>query len=178
VLNNAMRRIASHVIVASLTFCVGVSLNRISFRARPSLPLAVARPEGVFAEQPKLERKYQPRVSADGMTNDGYRFGVNGLVSSDGTNYSQMTIYYKSGHRANLELLRALKEAVEVIRREPMRAANGEPLGEKVVARFSAKSEYGPASMLWTDGSTFQYVSTSSLENLLQYERDFYLSER
>jgi len=69
----------------------------------------------------------------------------------------------------------ALTRATEIISVEPFAAADGEPPGKLAIAKFPTKSEYGPAAILWTDGSTFRYVRSSSLENIHEFEKDLKL---
>jgi hypothetical protein len=87
--------------------------------------------------------------------------------------FSQMSEFYDSPKRANGELQRRLKKATEIVMREPIFDEQGKRKGEKVIATFPADDPYsGAAEILWTDGSRFTYVSGTSLQNILEYEKD------
>lgn len=166
-----MRRITLRLIAAVLAFSVGVLVSHLTLPTRSAAPMA-PNPPIPTSPSSKSERKYETGVMADGITRDGFRFAVTGFTSSDGMGFSRESIYYQSPQRATHQLKLALREATAVIRREPFPGKDGQPSGEKVIAIFRAKSKFGKASMLWTDGSTFRYLSSSSLQNLTQEEKD------
>jgi hypothetical protein len=166
-----MRRIALRLIIAVLTFSVGIVAGQITLLWRQSAPKMRTLP--VPAPAPSnLDRKYETGVMGHGVTKDGYTFAVTGFASSDGMQFSRESVYYQSPQRAIHQLQVALRKATAVIRQEPFMDKNGRACGEKVIATFPAKSRFGKASVLWTDGSTFRYVCSSSLQNILQEERD------
>jgi hypothetical protein len=78
-------------------------------------------------------------------------------------------VFYKSPQRANAEMQKHLKDAVEIIRREPFRDEKGVQVGELVVATFApykGSSVVGP-ELLWTEGWRYVTQRRSSLQSIL-----------
>ena len=96
------------------------------------------------------------------------------LISSDGMKFTKWSTDYETPERANAHLQRKLSKALEIVSREPTEDASGRRVGETVVARFAATNhDAGPASLLWTAGSELFQVDSSSIQNILQYRKDF-----
>ncbi len=170
-----MRRVASFVLVLTITFSFGVMVSqRRSMELRRTTATSTQN-----APNLKFKREYEPGGAVLGLTNDGYEFCRSGFVSPDGIGFSREIVYCKSRERATRRSQQALKQATEVISREEFLARNGHPAGAKFIARvFPSSPEYGAAAILWVDGSNFQYVSSSSLQNILTYEKDWEREER
>jgi hypothetical protein len=170
-----MRHFSLRFIIACTTFIIGVAAtsawfvlrhsSRIGPKAETTTPLEVA---------PKLERTYKPAgMAGKCITKDKFPCSFTSFASSDGMSFSQMSEFYDSPGRANQELQRRLKKAVEIIKREPLFDEQGKRKGEKVVARFSPTDrDNGAAEILWTDGGRFTYISGASLQDILEYEKD------
>ncbi|HKC63348.1 MAG TPA: hypothetical protein VKB86_06910 [Pyrinomonadaceae bacterium] len=104
-----------------------------------------------------------------------YRVSSNQLESSDGMQFSITRIFYNSPKEANKELLLSLEGASNIVKREPVLDNKGHQIGEKVVATFPPR-EGGSVTfytqLLWTQGKDFGLVSSTSLENILKYDKD------
>jgi|GEM_PF-1623019 hypothetical protein len=97
------------------------------------------------------------------------------VYTSDGLSFYRRSDYFDSASRAHMELEKTLKNATDIIRREPLFDKNGHNVGEKVIATFRFNNTFnGPASLLFTDDSTFAYVRGPSLQSVLEYERDMF----
>lgn len=169
-----MRRLTLRLAVALLTFNLGlsaVSLLMVTRRRAPQLisveenqPVRVARAE---------KRTYEQRMQASGYAGK-YRacFGV--FSSSDGMNFSSTNIYFRSHARAERELRKTLRTASEIIKRELILDREGRRSGQRVVAVFAPEKgvHVAAAKVIWTDDSDFGYIHSSSLHNILEYEKD------
>src|SRR5688500_4518991 len=153
-----MRRLSLRLIVALLTFCVGVTAASLWFiLRRPSaerVKVGVIEPLQTPA---KPERTYGPGGSAGScVTKDRFPCSFTDFESSDGMTFTQMSEFYNSPRRANRELQGRLKKATEIVKREPIFDERGKRKGEKVIATFPPDDPYsGAAEILWTDGSRF-----------------------
>ena|SRR5256885_9040103 len=171
-----MHRFTFRRIAALLTFIIGIAAASLWFMLRQASPEAIKRAENLFptAVPAQSERKYEMGSAGNGFTKDRRPFSISSWYTSDGMSFSRLSEYHASSERANKELQKRLKKTVEIIKREPLFDGADHEVGEKVIATFPSKHpEYGAATLLWTDGSTFRYVSSSSLENILAYEKDF-----
>ncbi len=171
-----MHRFTFRLIAASLTFIIGISAVSLWFMLRHSSPMTSKRVENLSppAAPAQPERKYEMEATGKAVSKDGTPASISGWYTSDGMSFSRWSEYHASPERANRELQKTLKKAVTIIKRESLFDKAGLKVGEKVIATFPPKyPEYGAATLLWTDGSTFRYVSSSSLENILAYEKDF-----
>ena len=63
-----------------------------------------------------------------------------------------------------------LKDAVEIIRREPVFDEKGTQVGERVVATFAPYKDSSVvwAELLWTEGSRYVSQRRSSLQSILE----------
>jgi hypothetical protein len=95
--------------------------------------------------------------------------------ADDGRSFYRRSDYFDSADRAHVEMEKTLKRATTILRREPLFDDAGHNIGEKVIATFPFNDGYnGPASLLFTEGSTFAYIQGPSLQSILQYERDVF----
>jgi hypothetical protein len=109
--------------------------------------------------------------SGKAITQDGTPASFTSFATKDGAWLSQWSEFHDSPRSARRALEFALNHATQIIRREPLFDDGGHRIGEKAVATFSGQyAYYGDASLLWTDGSAFRYVSGSSLQNILDYD--------
>lgn len=104
-----------------------------------------------------------------------YRVSSNQLESSDGMQFSITRIFYNSAKEANKELLLSLEDASNIIKREPVFDSKGHQIGQNVIATFPPR-EGGSVTfyteLLWTRDKDFGLISSTSLENILEYEKD------
>ena len=89
--------------------------------------------------------------------------------NSDGTYIHQLSVFYKSPKRANAEMKKHLKDAVEIIRRQPFLDEKGVQVGEVFVATFAPYkgSSVTSPELLWTEGSRYVTQRRSSLQSIL-----------
>ncbi len=120
----------------------------------------------------ELKLKRPPGIAGNGAMKNGARFSFSGITDSEGVHYMQWTEEYRSPHGARRALQEALKSSTRIVKREPLRDENDRVVGEKIIATFSSFSRYGNASLLWTDGSTFRFVTTSELKSLLESQKE------
>lgn len=170
-----MRRLLVRLMVALLTFTIGISTASLWLILRRPFPTGLI----PIAELPTSPTPAQPErkcveVDGRGMPKDGASVAVSAWCTSDGMRFSRTSEYHTSPERADRALRKALIRAVEIIKREPLFDGAGLKVGEKVIATFPSKyPEDGAASLLWTHRSAFRYVTSSSLENILAYEKEF-----
>ena len=120
-------------------------------------------------------RVYCPGVAGEYAGLD-HQAAFSDIWTSDGLDFYRRSDYFDSAVRAQAHLDKALKRALTIFRREPLFDKDGRNVGERVIATFPFDdADYGPASLLFADGSTFRYVQASSLRSILAYERDWSL---
>lgn len=171
-----MRFLILRLAVAALAFIIGVTaVASFGFvprrRADPAtIYLAESRPASPAAEE---KRTYEYEMQASGYAGK-YRACFGALSSSDGMKFDSTNIYFHSPQRAQRELRKNLKAAVEVIRREAVFDRQGRRVGEKVIAAFAPVEGASAVSakLLWAEDSDFGYIGSDSLPNILEYEKD------
>ncbi len=169
-----MHRLTFRLTAALLTFIIGITAASLWFVfRRPSSPAAKPEVNSSVQLPAKSERTYKRGMSGEGATGaPGASFIT--LESSDGMRFTKWSTDYESPKRANSELQRKLKKALGIVNREPAFDENGQRIGEKVLATFSPNNrDAGPASLLWTEGSELFQVDSSSVQNILEYRKDF-----
>jgi len=166
-----MRRLTFRLIVTLLTFIIGVTSAALWFFTHQSLSNKNKVVESSSAPIPaKRERTIVSGMAGEGISKDGYPTSFAHHKYSDGTSIHQLSVFYKSPKRANAELQKRLKEAVEIIRREPALDEKGHQIGGRVVATFAPYKGSSAvwAELLWTEGSRFVSQRRSSLESILE----------
>ena len=170
-----MRRLILRLAIAFLTFTIGIAAATLwsIYLSKPSKIVKVEKVQPTVSPI-KQERTYKPAgVAGSCITDAGYGCSFTGFESSDGMTFSQMSEFYDSPKRANRKLEKKLKKATDIIKREPVYDEQGKKVGEKVIATFPPNDPYnGVAELLWTYESRFTYVSGTSLQNILEYEKD------
>lgn len=171
-----MCRLSVRLIVALFTFMIGVGAASAWF-AFSHLSLVNTQHEVNIPPVPiEQKRKYKSCGAAgEAFAKDGHPASFSMLCRSDGMSFHRWSDYFDSPQRADKELLRRLKKSTEIIKREPLFDKNGRQVGEKVVATFPYNDPHnGPASILFTNGSTFAYAHGPSLQSVLEYETDLF----
>jgi hypothetical protein len=89
---------------------------------------------------------------------------------SNGTTLNQTSVIYSSPERARKELQDKLKDAVEIVKREPVLDARGHQVGERVLAMFATQERAAVihAEVLSTNGSEFITLSGTSINEMLE----------
>lgn len=167
-----MRSFARNCLVATLTFSIGTvgTLTLRHLRRTSSVPIETQ--DSPASSRVEIPPPPRPGAAGKAVTKDGTPASFTSFSTSDGSWFTQWSEFHSSPSRARRAMDAALKHATQIIRREPFCDENGHPVGQKVIATFSAKySYYGDAALLWTDGSTFRYVASSSLQNILNYDK-------
>ena len=162
--------------VSLLTFSIGVGISslrptrvRCRHQSTTTYKLQVQRE----SFDPGSTRSYHPGNHVFSQAADGHEACFGSFSSSDGMSFSQDSEFYDSPKQAKTELLRRLRRAVKIIKREPILDEQGRAKGEKVIATFSPSDDSnGVAEILWTDGGRFTYIRGTSLQNILEYEKD------
>ncbi|HKO97433.1 MAG TPA: hypothetical protein VJU86_10595 [Pyrinomonadaceae bacterium] len=168
-------------------------MNRLAFRVFVLLTVLIVlaaaasyffrHPPAPVQRNPELEhstpvpvtqvRRYTDIGMGKGVSQDGRPTSFRSYSTSDGMRFSQCNVYHSSKGEAQRGLRRALRKATDIIKREPLFDEKGSVIGEKFIATFPAKyPRYAAAALLWTDGATIRYVASSSLENILEHEKD------
>jgi hypothetical protein len=150
-------------LIALVTFVAGTITASIWWHLRSQSSVDVA-------DASKQERQYIP-----GTHYDAARGALQKFSSSDGMNFKKWTIPCGSPERARKEMQEILKKATQIVSREATFNAQGIQVGENVVAVFpSNDEENGAASSLHVGESEYLIqVTSTSLENILAYKRDF-----
>ena len=166
----ALRFLWGRLGVAALACFMGLTVSwswKSLNRAHMSLgQLAETGPEPpVQTAAPQSPRS--PGAAGNGVTKGGVPFSFTRFTSSDGVACFQWSETHRSPGAAHRALEHAVGRSIKIIKREALLDESGRRVGERIVATFSARSRYGSVAALWTEGSTFGYISAPSLENLL-----------
>jgi hypothetical protein len=156
-----MPRLVLRLLVGFMAFLLGTSLAGVaSLSRRPVLP-AISLDE---------ERTAPPPVESQTLTvvggMDACGPTVNSHLSnlSDGTSIATTCEQFSSAARADRELRKRLKEATEIIEREPNLDGRGRKIGERVVAKTSG------VLVLSTERNNLCSTSAPSLKHLQWFE--------
>jgi len=164
-----MRSIVIRIGIAAITFVIGIALTSVWFFSLQHSPAKPDDARDVRARLPaKQERTIIGGFAGEGTSADGYPTSFSNDDYSDGTYVHQLSVYYKSPKRANAEMQKHLKDAVEIIRQEPFLDRKGVQVGERVVATFApykGSSVVWP-ELLWTEGSRYVAQRRSSLQSI------------
>ena len=172
----ALRFLWSRLAVAALACFMGLTVSW-SWKSliRPhviGVQLAETPTEPQVQITAEPQRMHSPGAAGNGITKGGVPFSFTSFTSSDGVAYFQWSETHRSPGAAHRTLAQALSRSIKIIKRESLLDETGRRVGERIVATFPARSRYGSAAVLWTEGSTFGYVSAPSLENLLDSEKN------
>ena len=167
-----MARQSLRLTATLLMLGVGAIATALWMFPRPAVP----EPDNVEAGSVVVqqERTYADRLLGSCETEDGFRCSLRLFESSDGRSFSQEIVSYDSPKRANTELRKRLREASEIVTRQPLFDEQGQRQGEKAVATFiGGDPPRAQAEILWTYGPKFTSVSAASLDNILEYDKEF-----
>jgi hypothetical protein len=166
-----MRRFGKYVVSALVTFTLGLLCSFLTGgELLSSKKVREIQPVPLEAEgDPALVL----RNVGHGLTGDGYETHYFDYRYSNGSYRRQYSIFYRSPERAAAELQKRIKQAAEIIRREPLFDQQGRQIGEKLVATFASENQtdLSSAEFLWTEhGRLVVQQCNSSIEIL----RDFH----
>jgi len=166
-----MRRWVLSIVFAALTLSIGLLVGYWRGDNQPKSDRSGL--DANVAPSVEQKRSYERGPAGEGAQG-GRGASFMTLNSSDGMRFTKWTTDYDTAARATTEFQTRLKEAIEIISRESFYDEYGRNIGEKAVAKFEASNHYiGPASLLWTDREIFCHVDSSSVQNILEYRRDF-----
>jgi hypothetical protein len=163
-----MKRFSIRIVVAILTFIIGVGLVSIWLINRrsdsESQTVAVQTPEINLSETEK-PLEFRALLYAD-LTD-----GVSHLYeSSDGVKISFTSKIFRSVTRARRELENKIRGA-EIIERTP-KIIKEQRVGERVVVILAADSSgQRRACIFWTYNDALIWIESTSLDHLLAFER-------
>lgn len=154
-------KVVLRLLVMVLTLSASVVAARLLVRSRTWEPL--------FQNPAKPSRIYSRGLA--GQTNAGSFITLN---SSDGMSFTKWTLDFDSAAGAEQEMEQRLKGVVKIISREPLVNDSGERVGETVVALVPPNgADYAAARLMWTDKEQFCQVDGATLNNILEYRKDF-----
>jgi hypothetical protein len=117
-------------------------------------------------------RQYKLIRAGKAETKEQVPFSFSAYESSDGVRFHHWTEFYGSPEAAG----RALQGRIEkstVISREPVLDANWKQLGERFLIQSPPlyPNHDKAAVLLWTHGSKLTFIQSSSLEDVLEFEK-------
>lgn len=161
-----MNRKTTKLLIASITFAIGSIAASLWLNHRPPMSPPITVETRVENPEPAPAPKQITfeRLGFTDMFRDFYK-------SSDGVTVSYANDDLGSPSRANKEMLRELEHAVQVIDRAPKLNADGERVGERVVALFPLKPGENMAFVLWTEGPHLLSIHAPTVGRALEFER-------
>jgi hypothetical protein len=172
-----MHRLTLRFTSALITFLIGVALVSAWLISRHHS--ATTNPGGDAPAVPSSaeeKRTYKSLDHASVLLRDGgYAACISTVESSGGVRFTSIIAVLPSDKKAQSEMDKILQRASELIKRESVFDEKGKRIGEKAVATFSGRAEplVGSAQLLWTRGAEFNRVGSSSLQSVLEYEKDY-----
>lgn len=110
-----------------------------------------------------------------GTTRDGAPFSTQLFESQEGVRVSIIRENRDSPVRADKELQRRIKQALEIVERGPKVDERGQRVGERIVAKFAKNgSAEEEVAILWTEGQQLYSIKSLSLTVALEFEKKFY----
>jgi len=157
-----MRRIGLGVLLALVTLTVGIG-SVLLWRHSRSQPLIPAN------DSFGARRTYKRDMHYDAARGSLWEFS-----SSDGRKFEKWTITCGSPEGARQRLKELLEKSAHIVLREPVNGAQGQRLGEEVVATFpSDDRENGTASLFRVSESQYlTQITSTSLVNILDFRTD------
>ena len=157
-----MRRIGLGVLVVLFTLIVGICSALVwrHFRTHPLIP-----GDG----SSRASRTYIRGNHYDADHGSLWEF-----ISSDGREFKRWTITCGSPEGARQRMKELLEKSAQIVLREPVNGAQGQQLGEEVVAIFpSDDRENGIASLFYVSQSEYLVqITSTSLVNILDFRAD------
>lgn len=164
--------ISCFIVVVVLVGCNGGRASAPSPKERSSPPETMNSSQ---RESSKDAVEFEDIEGGRGKTEDGMPFSYHLYKSSDGVGVTTTIENRGSAVRANKALQRKIKKASQIIERGAKLDNKGQRVGERVVAMFALDGpEKEHRAVLWTEGSQFHYIESSSLRHALQFEAKFY----
>lgn len=126
-------------------------------------------------QEPGIETEFRSLSAGRGRKKDGTPFSFALYQSADRTGVSVTTEKYRTENAAKRALRKEMRHAVKVVDKATKLSQGGKRIGERAVVMFAAQgTSMAQATVLWTDGSDFHYIKSSSLQRALEFEKKFY----
>jgi hypothetical protein len=118
------------------------------------------------------KREYRITESGKSETGDGQPASFTNYETSDGMHFLRWVEQYNSPRQVAGKLQERIKEA-EILSREPVLNGQRRRVGEKLLVNFTPDvPKRMNAAMIWANGSGITIVQSSSIDNLLEYDKD------
>jgi hypothetical protein len=134
-------------------------------------------PEAATASQQSYNEQnigFKSVLNVSAKNSDSTPLFINSYKSSDEVAVSVRIEIRRTSTDANKSLLKNIKQAVEVIERNPKFNDDGKQIGER--ALLSIKYENAndlQNAIIWTNGSKVYLIESHSLQHLLEFEKWF-----
>jgi hypothetical protein len=124
-------------------------------------------------ENNRVREKLKSVWAGDGRASDGTLLELNSYETTGGIHVGVTRGKFSSPAAAQNELDLWAKHATKIMLREVRKDSSGQPIGVRAFGVFpSAKAHEEYNAVLWTDGGTYYWVSSPSLELALQIEEE------
>ena len=108
------------------------------------------------------------------MVEDGVHLAVTSFEARDGVRITRVYNTFESPAAATAFLANRVADFDKVIKREPKKDKQGKVVGVRVQAvSISKVSKTEFANVLWTDHSTFCWLTSVSLSHVLEFEKQY-----
>ena len=172
-----MRRIIRRLGIALLTFCAGLAISHLFL-----VPLPVSRetansrgalkdhlPHGVPLRNPGSQGCV---LLVPERANGGYAVASTTFSWLGNSGFVRESSYFDSPGQADREMRLALSRATKIMSLKTLVAKDLKGAGRIAIAAFPPQSEYGPAAIVWTEGTGFRYIRHASLEKIQELSRN------
>ncbi len=168
-----MKRITVRLVIALLTFVIGVSLVAFWLLNQQTSAKSLLEVENAAAESLIQQHIEFNGVSmADGIILTGGNFASQSYESSYGVRVSFSQEGYSSSERAREAFEEKLKNAVSILERN-RKYVYGLQMGERIVGVFAySEPKEQVSSIIWLEGSVLYTISSPSLRHALAFERN------
>lgn len=167
-----MRGIGFRLIVATLTFMVGLAADRLASSFRDSPTIGEHTELSITTFQPAGPESHGLLMTGEMLSRDGHRIAFTSFQLPNGQGLERQSLYFDSAERANSEFMKALGRATRTVSLAHDLKHDGNDLGMMAVAKFRAHDQYGPAAIVWTDGSALRYLRGDSFAKLEELAKD------
>lgn len=105
------------------------------------------------------------------LDEDGVHLAIATFEASDGTKVTEVHNEFVSPDRARQYFEKALRRAKGIVNRAKKKDKKGQIVGERAEVTFDSEREKTIPAVLWTDGSHFYQISSTSLQRILELEK-------
>jgi hypothetical protein len=162
-----MRKTILHLVVALMTFTVGVAAVWLcSFAPSKETATSELNENVVLLAAPPVKQRFTSTFRA---CKPGW---VQGYITSDGERLSESGNRFSSPALASGKLQKWMKGAEKIIERAPRFDSKGKKVGERVIAAYPP-NDHGVkwVSIMWTDKNGLGSINAPSLQLALEFEK-------